>query len=80
MKETVKVLFASGSEDLIPTAIEHMEKLYPELPLIVVSEFPPEHSRWIPFPLSRGFRDNLALVRWHFRNSRVRLSAVILQP
>jgi GT2 family glycosyltransferase/glycosyltransferase involved in cell wall biosynthesis len=80
LKETVKVLFASGSEDLIPTAIEHMEKLYPELPLIVVSEFPPEHSRWIPFPLSRGFRDNLALVRWHFRNKRVRLSAVILQP
>src|SRR5258706_8065667 len=57
-----------------------MEKLYPELPLFVVSEFPPEHSRWIPFPLSRGFRDNLALVRWHFRNKRVRLSAVILQP
>jgi GT2 family glycosyltransferase/glycosyltransferase involved in cell wall biosynthesis len=80
LKETVKVLFASGSEDLIPTAIEHMEKLYPELPLIVVSEFPPEHSHWIPFPLSRGFRDNLSLVRWHFRNRRVRLSAVILQP
>jgi len=80
LKETVKVLFASGSEDLIPTAIEHMEKLYPELPLIVVSEFPPEHARWIPFPLSRGFRDNLALVRWHFRDKRVRLSAVILQP
>jgi GT2 family glycosyltransferase len=80
LNETVKVLFASGSEDLIPTAIEHMEKLYPELPLIVVSEFPPQHSRWIPFPLSRGFRDNLALIRWHFRNKRVRLSAVILQP
>jgi GT2 family glycosyltransferase len=80
LKETVKVLFASGSEDLIPTAIEHMEKLYPELPLIVVSEFPPEHARWIPFPLSRGFRDNLALVRWHFRDKRVRLSAVMLQP
>jgi GT2 family glycosyltransferase/glycosyltransferase involved in cell wall biosynthesis len=80
LKETVKVLFASGSEDLIPTAIEHMEKLYPELPLIVVSEFPPEHARWIPFPLSRGFWDNLSLVRWHFRNRRVRLSAVILQP
>jgi GT2 family glycosyltransferase/glycosyltransferase involved in cell wall biosynthesis len=80
LKETVKVLFASGSEDLIPTAIEHMEKLYPELPLIVVSEFPPEHSRWIPFPLSRGFWDNLSLVRWHFRNRSVRLSAVILQP
>src|SRR5260221_13348978 len=45
-----------------------------------VSEFLPEHSRWMQFPLVRGFRDNLALVRWNFRDKRVRLSAVILQP
>ena len=80
MRETVKVLFASGSEDLIPTAIEHMRALLPELPVIVVSEFPPEHDRWIRFPVARGFRDNLALCRWHFRDKNVRLSAVILQP
>lgn len=80
MSETVKVLFASGSEDLIPTAIEHMQKLYPELPLVVVAEFPPEGVRWIPFPLSRGFWENFALCRWQFRDKRIRLSAVILQP
>ena len=80
LSEAVKVLFASGSEDLIPTAIEHMQALFPELPLVVVSEFPPENARWIPFPLSRSLRDNLAMCRWHFRGKRVRLSGVILQP
>src|SRR6202162_988948 len=80
LPETIKVLFASGSEDLIPTAIEHMQKLFPELPLVVASEFPIEGARWIPYPLSRGFWENLALFRWHFRDKRIRLSAVILQP
>jgi O-antigen biosynthesis protein len=85
VSETVKVLFASGSEDLIPTAIEHMQGLYPEIPLVVVSEFPPRIEassdvRWIPFPLRRGLRENLAMCRWHFRGKRIRLSAVILQP
>ncbi len=80
MPETVKVLFASASEDLIPDAIEHMQAIFPDLPLIVVSEFPPGHPRWIPFPVSRGFRDNLAMCRWHLRDKQVRLSAVILQP
>jgi GT2 family glycosyltransferase/glycosyltransferase involved in cell wall biosynthesis len=81
LSETVKILFASGSEDLIPTAIEHMRNIFPEIPLVVVSEFAPPHGiAWIPFPVSRGFRENLALFRWHFRNRRIRISAVILQP
>lgn len=81
MSETVKILFASGSEDLIPTAIEHMRNIFPEIPLVVVSEFAPPHGIvWIPFPVSRGFRENLALFRWHFRGRRIRISAVILQP
>ena len=80
MSETVKVLFASGSEDLIPTAIEHMRELFPEIPLVVVSEFPAQGVTWIPFPISRGLWENLSLFRWHFRNKRIRISAVILQP
>jgi GT2 family glycosyltransferase len=80
LPETIKVLFASGSEDLIPTAIEHMREILPALPLVVVSEFPIEGARWIPYPLSRGFWENLSLFRWHFRGKRIRISAVILQP
>lgn len=78
--ETLKVLFASCSEDLIPAAIEQMEKLYPELPLVIISEFAPPRSRWIPFPISRGLSENLSLFRWHFRDKKIRLSAVVLQP
>jgi len=80
LPETIKVLFASGSEDLIPTAIEHMQELLPELPLVVVSEFPIDGTRWLPYPLSRGFWENLAFFRWKFRDKRIRISAVILQP
>ena len=80
LSETVKVLFASGSEDLIPTAIEHMRQLFPEIPLVVVSEFAPEGVTWIPFRVARGFWENLAFFRWHFRGRRIRISAVILQP
>src|ERR1700682_1658545 len=57
-----------------------MQQLFPELPLVVVSEFPVAGARWIPYPLSRGFWENLALFRWHFRDQRIRLCAVILQP
>lgn len=80
MSQPVKVLFASGSEDLIPTAIEHMQALLPELPLVVVSEFAPQGVTWIPFPVSRGFWQNFAMLRWRFRENRIRISAVILQP
>ena len=80
MSETVKVFFASGSEDLIPTAIQHMREIFPEIPLVVVSEFPPQGVAWIPYPVSRGFWENLALFRWHFRGRKIRISAVILQP
>jgi hypothetical protein len=49
MKPAIKVLFASGSQDLIPIAIEQMQKLLPELPLVVVSEFPFAGVNWIPY-------------------------------
>ncbi len=80
VRETVKVLFASCSEAVLPGAIQHMREILPELPLVVVSEFPPEHERWIRFPVARGFFENLALYRWHFRGKQIRLSAVILEP
>lgn len=81
MKQAVKVLFASGSEDLIPTAIEEMLALFPELPLVVVSEFPPVGNyRWIPYHVRRTFRENWALCRASLKDHTIRLSAVILQP
>ena len=80
LSQPIKILFASADEQLIPQAIEHMRQLLPELPLIVVSEFPADTSYWLPFPVSRGLRENLALFRWRFRDNNIRISAVILQP
>ena len=84
MKQIIKVLFASGSQDLIPTAIEEVERLFPELPLVVVSEFPVPGlrpgTRWIPYPAARSLRENWSLLKWTFRDKRIRIAAVILQP
>jgi GT2 family glycosyltransferase len=78
---SVKVLFASGSDDLIPRAIETMREIMPELPLVIVSEFQPSGAReWIPFHIRRSLKENLALVRARLRGREVRLSAVILEP
>ncbi|MDP8981311.1 MAG: glycosyltransferase [Acidobacteriota bacterium] len=78
--ETVKILFASGAEDLIPAAIAHLQALYPELPLYVVSEFPVSGARWLPFPVARGFWENLSRCRAAFHDKHIRLCAVMLQP
>ena len=80
LKQPVKVLFASGSDDLIPTAIERLKALYPELETEVVSEFPPPEGRWTQYHVNRSFWENLALCRSRFRGRKIRLAAVILQP
>ena len=80
MKERIKIAFASGSEDLIPTLIERMNALEPDLPLYVVSEFPPSEGRWRPYHLSRTFEENLATVRAAFADKEVVFAGLILQP
>lgn len=61
--------------------MDALRALYPEIPLTVVSEFPPpQECRWIPYHVERSLADNLALCRASLRDREVRLSAVILQP
>ena len=45
MKPKIKVAFASGPDDLNRELVERMTALFPELPLYVVSEFPPHTGR-----------------------------------
>lgn len=52
----------------------------PELPLIVVSEFPPPDGEWIPFHIRRGLRENLEICRGKLRGRRIGLAGVALQP
>jgi O-antigen biosynthesis protein len=58
-----------------------MLALFPDLPLVVVSEFPPAMDcRWIPYHVRRTFRENWELCRASLKDNSIRLSAVILQP
>ncbi len=76
----VKVLFASCSEALIPGAIERMKAILPDLPLVVVSEFPAPGGEWIPYHIRRSVRENLELVRARLDGRPVRISALVLEP
>ncbi|MFN0166489.1 MAG: glycosyltransferase [Bryobacteraceae bacterium] len=76
----IKVVVASGSEELTPRLIERVRAIYPELPLYVVAEFPPPEGNWIPYHIQRGFRENLARARVMLEGKSVRISAVLFEP
>src|SRR5207244_1634939 len=80
LKEKIKVAFASGSDELNGGLVERMAALFPELPLYVVSEFPPQTGRWVPYHVSRSFFENLARCRAAWRGKHVRLAGVLLAP
>ncbi len=78
----VKAVFASGTDDLNALLIERMRGIFPELPLWVVSEFPPEAAdvRWVRYQVDRPLLHNLARCRAAFRGVSIRLAAVMLMP
>jgi len=59
---------------------EKFREIYPELPLIVVSEFPTPEGEWIPYHLKRSWQENRDLIAARLAGRSVRLSAVILEP
>lgn len=74
------MLFASGSEALISQVIDRLKGIYPELPLVVVSEFPRTDCEWIPYHIKRSRHENLELCRARLADREVRIGAVILEP
>ncbi len=83
MTENVKLLFASGSPPVIARAAERLSAILPELPLVIVSEFPPPSgvaAEWIPYHFKRAWGENRALVRSTLGARRIRIAAVILEP
>jgi GT2 family glycosyltransferase/glycosyltransferase involved in cell wall biosynthesis len=82
LKPPIKLVFTSGTDDLNRLLVDRMRQIFPELPLWVVSDFPPEDGelKWIPWRLGRGFRENLAGCREELRGYRVRLAGVMLVP
>lgn len=75
----VKVLFASCSTELIPRILERMRTVLPELPLVVVSEFPPDEGEWVPYHIYRSVRENLALLSARLGGRPIRFAAVVLE-
>ena len=76
----VKVLFASGSDAVIAQTLERFKRIFPEVPLVVVSEFPPPEGEWIRYHIRRNLSDNLALARFRLAGRKIRIAAVILEP
>jgi GT2 family glycosyltransferase len=87
LPQKVKVAFASGTDDLNSRLIAFMRGFFPELPLFVVSEFPPVAEgrdapdvTWVAYHANRSFFENLARCRAAFRGKSIRLAGVLLVP
>ena len=78
----IKLAFASGTDALNRRLIEHLRALYPELPLWVVSNFPPQDPelKWIRYRVNRSFAENLRHCREELRGQTIRLAGVMLVP
>jgi GT2 family glycosyltransferase/glycosyltransferase involved in cell wall biosynthesis len=76
----VKVLFASGSDAIIAQTLEAFKGIFPELPLVVVSEFPPSEGEWIRYHIRRDSSDNYELARSRLGGRKIRIAALILEP
>jgi GT2 family glycosyltransferase len=80
----VKVLFASGSNQVVAQTMRQFKGIFPELPLVVVSEFPPIEGdpkpEWIPYHIRRSWSENYALVRSRLGSRSIRVAAIILEP
>jgi hypothetical protein len=76
----VKVLFASGSEPVVALVREKFREIYPELPLVVVSEFPTTEGEWIPYHLKRSWQENRDRIAARLAGRSIRLSAEVRLP
>jgi GT2 family glycosyltransferase/glycosyltransferase involved in cell wall biosynthesis len=82
LKLKIKIAFLSATPELNRKLVEQTRALYPDLPLWVVSDFPPEDPNlsWIRYRANRGFAYNLACCRHAVRGHSVRLATVMLVP
>ena len=76
----IKVAFASGTDDLNVRLIAHLRRIFPELPLYVVSEFPPAESGVVWVRYQGGLLENWARCRSVFHGKSIRLAGVLLVP
>ena len=65
---------------MVALVLGRFRSVFPELPLVVVSEFPVTDAEWIPYHIRRSWSENRDLIQARLAGRRVRLSAVILEP
>lgn len=82
MAGRVKLAFASGSDDLIPSLIEELARIEPSLDIYLVSEFAPPIpvTKWIRWFPAKDLADNTARVLDAVRDCEVAYAAIIAQP
>jgi GT2 family glycosyltransferase/glycosyltransferase involved in cell wall biosynthesis len=82
LNSPIKLAFLSGTPELNRELIQQMRALYPELPLWVVSDFPPADGTlpWIRYRHTRQVAANLQAVRDAVHGHDIRLAAVMLVP
>ncbi len=80
----VKVLFASGSNEVVAQTLREFAKIFPEVPLVVVSEFPPREGdpkqEWIRYHIRRKWGENYSLIQSRLGSRSIRVAAIILEP
>lgn len=77
---TVKVLFASCPNDRVAEFAREFAAILPDIPTVIVSEFPTQEAEWIPWHVQRSISQNLALIRARLSDRSVRISATVLMP
>jgi GT2 family glycosyltransferase/glycosyltransferase involved in cell wall biosynthesis len=82
VKPKIKVAFLSGTPELNRALIEQTRAIFPELPLSVVSDFPPEDPslKWIRYRQNQSLRENYGRCREALRGHQIRIAAVMLVP
>jgi glycosyltransferase involved in cell wall biosynthesis len=80
LKQKIKVAFASGTDDLNARLVARMRRVFPDLPLYVVSDFRPADNdlQWVRYQGS--LLENWARCRSAFRGKSIRLAGVMLVP
>jgi hypothetical protein len=76
----VKILFASGSDGVIAQTLREFKNVFPDTPLVVVSEFSTSEGEWIPYHVRRSFSENRALIESRLRLRSIQVAAIILEP
>jgi GT2 family glycosyltransferase/glycosyltransferase involved in cell wall biosynthesis len=82
LKPKIKLAFLSGTDELNRRLIAELRTLMPELPLWVVSDFPPEDRslKWIRYRVERSFAENLRHCQEELQGHSIRLAGVMLVP